>query len=117
MVARKAGLPELGMQPSIPAQAGASLPLDKQVNQSTGNSADDQVGNRITAELLERIHESNSRLDRVRSKARVTVVIPAYLKDLQDLRWLYEALESVFNQTEPCQVILVENGSNFLPDL
>ncbi len=51
------------------------------------------------------------------AKSLVTVIIPAYLKSEQDLIWLDEALESVLAQTVPCKVIIVENGSNYFPDL
>lgn len=47
----------------------------------------------------------------------VTVVIPAYLKDKQDVEWLAEALKSVVDQTSFCRCIIVENGSEFLPDI
>ena len=46
-----------------------------------------------------------------------TVVIPAYLKNNQDLTWLIEAVDSVIEQTVKCKVIIVENGSEYLPDL
>ena len=54
-----------------------------------------------------------------RSKATipVTVVIPAWLRDEQDITWLFEALESVLDQTVHVPVIIVENGSAILPDL
>lgn len=47
----------------------------------------------------------------------ITVVIPAWLKDDQDVTWLLEALESVLEQTVHVSVIIVENGSELLPDL
>lgn len=52
-----------------------------------------------------------------RESAPVTVIIPAYLKDEQDVNWLLEAVESVIAQTVSCTCFIVENGSNFLPDL
>jgi len=51
------------------------------------------------------------------AQARVTVIIPAYLRNEQDLIWLEEALESVLDQTAPCNVIIVENGSHYFADL
>ena len=54
-----------------------------------------------------------------RSKAAVpiTVVIPAWLRSDQDTVWLLEALESVLDQTVQASVVIVENGSDILPDL
>jgi glycosyltransferase involved in cell wall biosynthesis len=43
---------------------------------------------------------------------KATVIIPAYIKDQQDLDWLHEAVDSVFAQTIKCKLIIVENGSN-----
>lgn len=51
-----------------------------------------------------------------RKSSEVTIIIPAWLRDDQDVIWLIEALESVINQTLLCQCIIVENGSNLLPD-
>lgn len=47
----------------------------------------------------------------------VTVIIPAYLKDEQDVTWLYEALQSVIDQTVKVKAIVIENGSALLPDM
>lgn len=49
--------------------------------------------------------------------AQVTVVIPSFLKTAQDLAWLLEALESVFDQTVPTKIIIVENGSEYFKDI
>lgn len=46
----------------------------------------------------------------------MTVIIPAYLRDDQDLKWLLEALQSVMDQTVQCQCIIIENGSSFLEE-
>ncbi len=52
-----------------------------------------------------------------RVKAPITVIIPAWLRDEQDVIWLTEALESVYGQTVAVTCIIVENGSEFLPDV
>lgn len=43
--------------------------------------------------------------------------MPAFLKDTQDMGWMIEAIESVLAQTQICKLIIVENGSEFLPDM
>lgn len=50
-------------------------------------------------------------------QATVTVIVPAWLRDAQDIAWLDEALESVFSQTVFCKCVVIENGSEFLPDI
>jgi Glycosyl transferase family 2 len=47
----------------------------------------------------------------------VTIIIPAWLRDAQDITWLEEAMSSAADQTLPCDVVIVENGSSFLPDI
>lgn len=44
----------------------------------------------------------------------VTIIVPAYLKDEQDIAWLEEAIESVIEQTVSCKCVVIENGSQFL---
>jgi hypothetical protein len=39
------------------------------------------------------------------------------LRDEQDIFWLVEAIESVINQTVVCKCIIIENGSDFLPNV
>jgi hypothetical protein len=43
--------------------------------------------------------------------------MPAFLKDSQDMIWMVEAVESVLKQTVYCKLIIIENGSEFLPDI
>lgn len=43
--------------------------------------------------------------------------MPAFLRDQQDIDWMIEAVQSVIDQTVKCKLNIVENGSNFLPDL
>jgi hypothetical protein len=43
--------------------------------------------------------------------------MPAFLRDQQDIDWMVEAVESVLKQTIYCKLIIVENGSDFLPDV
>lgn len=117
MVTRETGLSELGMHTSNTEQPQAGLPLSEHGNEQAGNGSVDTVGRDIAAKLLKRIHEANPDMGKRAKDAKVTVVIPAYLKDAQDLTWLVEALESVLDQSEPCKVIIVENGSNYLSDL
>ena len=69
----------------------------------------------IVGKLLGRIHEHNAPLD-YRKGAPVTVVIPAWLRNDQDVAWLLEAVESVIAQTVSVKCIVVENGSELLPD-
>lgn len=47
----------------------------------------------------------------------VTVIVPAWLRDEQDIVWLTEAIESVISQTLFCKCIIIENGSEFLSEL
>jgi hypothetical protein len=39
------------------------------------------------------------------------------LRNEQDITWLLEALDSAIEQTVACKIIIVENGSDLLPDL
>lgn len=117
MVAGKSDLPELELQ-------------DKGSEQSTGNVSMDQPGNKprskrdkgkgrdgVTAKLLGRIDETNAALDKEKSAVPVTVIIPAWLRNDQDIAWLFEAVQSVIDQTVQCECIIVENGSEFLKDV
>lgn len=55
--------------------------------------------------------------------SNVTLIIPAYLRDEQDVNWIIEALQSAIDQKSSpehnaiCPIIIVENISNMLPDL
>ena len=47
----------------------------------------------------------------------VAIIVPVYLRDDNDISWLDEAVTSVIDQTEFCKCIIVENGSNQLPNI
>lgn len=120
MESRKSRVPKLERHApqADPGQSQASLPLVEQVTQSPAQHSAREVGDGPTTQLLARIHAANAALDtRGKTTAPVTVVIPAWLKNDQDVTWLLEALESVLEQTVYVAVIIVENGSEFLPDL
>ena len=52
-----------------------------------------------------------------RPEIPVTIIIPAYLKNNQDVKWLEEAVTSAATQTVKVKVIIIENGSNILEDV
>jgi glycosyltransferase involved in cell wall biosynthesis len=78
------------------------------------NTDPDPIGRDLAAKLFERIRGATPRLA---DRAQVTVIIPAWLRDAQDLVWLEEALDSVLAQTMPCKAVIVENGSRYFADL
>ena len=120
MVPRKPRVPKLERDASQadPGQAQASLPLAEQIPQPPAQRSAREVGDGPTAQLLARIHTANAAVDpRGKTTVPITVVIPAWLKDDQDVTWLLEALNSVLDQTVNVSVIIVENGSELLPDL
>lgn len=43
--------------------------------------------------------------------------MPAFLRDQQDMDWMVEAVKSVLDQTYYCRLIIIENGSEYLPDM
>ena len=117
---RKSRLPKLERHApqADPGQAQASVPLAEQISQSPAQRVAREVGDGPTAQLLARIHAANAAVDpRGKTTIPVTVVIPAWLRGDQDVTWLLEALESVLDQTVLVSVIIVENGSELLPDL
>jgi hypothetical protein len=99
-----------------PKRTKTVLPVVEPGHEPQGVSVDDSIWSSLASGLLNRIRLANSTLDE-REPSPVTVIIPAFLRDEQDIKWLQEALESVLDQTVFCQCIIVENGSAFLPDV
>lgn len=47
----------------------------------------------------------------------VTIIVPVVLRNVQDIIWLDEAIESAYSQTFKCHIIIIENGSALLPEM
>lgn len=112
----KTELPELELHATDGKQSPADFPLAESPNTPAGKRAPGKGRDATISKLLERIHAANAAMD-PRESVPVTVIVPAYLKGSQDLLWLYEAIDSVLDQTVLCKCIIVENGSSYLPDL
>jgi len=115
MVPRKPRIQKLDVPDSVATDPLSMLPVAEPFDTPEGKRIADQVWRVITSKLLTRIRTANAAVD-ARVAVPVTVVIPAWLRNEQDVTWLLEALESVLAQTVSCKTIIVENGSEFLPD-
>ena len=114
MVPRKSKQSTLVGNTSQPTRPDTDLPVAGQADGQGVEQTPSASGNDIAAQLFERIRGATSRMD---GKPQVTVIIPAFLRNAQDVIWLEECLESVFDQTVPCKAIVIENGSNYFPNL
>lgn len=114
MVPRKSKQSPLGMQSSERKSVVENIPVVEQRRELGTESFESAGGNNLAAKLFERIRGATSRMD---GKPKVTVIIPAFLRNAQDIIWLEEAIDSVLDQTVALKAIIVENGSSVFPNL
>jgi len=96
-------------------EAGISL-VEEHPADAIGKPDRNKSWHAAASKLLDTIRRANASVDD-RREIPVTVIIPALLRNEQDVNWLLEAFESVDQQTVFVQCIIVENGSEMLADL
>ena len=120
MATRKSKKADVGLHDDklIRRDLAAGVPL---VEGQSAEKADEPLAHHQWSSIASRLHNAirvaNSSPLGGKPALPITVVIPAILKDEQDVEWLIEAVESVIDQTVSVECVIVENGSNLLQDI